>query len=242
MTDFQKHQATLEFLSNLVPYSVDYNKTVQSLRRNKRHANAEQEPHHTNHTRREHHTLPPGYAIRYASHNATLAAQKKLLHRINREWDNKLREKLHQKLLLKTNNYPSEIKIAHLVMSSPKPGATECGGELKQYAWMLIFTYLVFCGALFNFLVLSESAVFTVTIITASLPLTGIFWSLFEMTTTANHVGECVTHFFVAFSFVFCFFNDSIQFSQTSEWGNISSFYIDVYIFIQYKSAHFDVL
>jgi hypothetical protein len=220
MSDFQKHQATLEFLSNLSPYSVIYNQTVQKLRRNKRDVI---ENHAFNHTKintsvRED-TVPATNFSAFdntektlATHTNTLTEKKihpfspvytgkfgnstspQKLHRINtnKDWE-KLREKLRRKLLSKNMNYPSEIKIAHLVMSSPKPGEDECGGDgdqLKQYVWMLIITYITFCVALFNFLVLSESAVFTITIITASLPLIGIFWSLFEMKTTTDHIGE----------------------------------------------------
>lgn len=54
-------------------------------------------------------------------------------------------------------------------------------GRTQIYGIVLLVVYLLFAACLINFLIISESAVFTVCVVTGALPLIGIFWSLFEV-------------------------------------------------------------
>lgn len=73
----------------------------------------------------------------------------------------------------------SSLESSHVVV------AADCH-RVNTYAWLFIFAYVLFAFSLFSFLVLSESTVFTVTIMTSALPLIGIFWSFFELQTREN--------------------------------------------------------
>lgn len=71
--------------------------------------------------------------------------------------------------------------------STPSGGGGGNGGEsgncgrTQIYALVLLVVYILFAACLINFLIISESAVFTVCVVTGALPLMGIFWSLFEV-------------------------------------------------------------
>lgn len=63
--------------------------------------------------------------------------------------------------------------------------------------WPIMRTSLVFCAAYMVYLVCAvqflfdtESAVFTVAVTSLALPVAGIFWSLFELKTLDEHIGE----------------------------------------------------
>lgn len=71
------------------------------------------------------------------------------------------------------------VKISHLILKSNRTG--DCS-QVTIYSWILILTYISFSVFLIEFLIVTESAVFTVAVVTAALPLIGIFWSLFELT------------------------------------------------------------
>lgn len=127
----------------------------------------------SNNTKKEHH-------IEIVHHN-----------KINTEkhWrimKNKIRQKIK---FIDSHNQPTTplFKSQGSVLPDIQP---DCH-KLSNYAWLFILTYVVFALSLFTFLILSESTVFTVTIITAGLPLIGIFWSLFELRTSGN-TGEII--------------------------------------------------
>ncbi|XP_032667239.1 uncharacterized protein LOC116842314 isoform X1 [Odontomachus brunneus] len=59
------------------------------------------------------------------------------------------------------------------------------GGKLcsnvSSHGWTFLFAYVVFSISMLNFLSLCESAVFSVAVATVSLPLSGIWWSIYKM-------------------------------------------------------------
>lgn len=97
---------------------------------------------------------------------------------------NKIRQKIK---FIDSHNQPITPLFKHSGTESVlPPEITPNCHRVSNYAWLFILTYIVFAISLFTFLILSESTVFTVTIITSALPLIGIFWSLFELRTTGN--------------------------------------------------------
>ncbi|XP_021930644.1 uncharacterized protein LOC110835079 isoform X2 [Zootermopsis nevadensis] len=54
--------------------------------------------------------------------------------------------------------------------------------QVAIYAWPFLFAYILFVLSSVQFLIMTESAVFTVAVSTIALPLAGIWWSLFRMT------------------------------------------------------------
>lgn len=76
------------------------------------------------------------------------------------------------------------------------------GGDAKTVSdftlnWPIIRTaglfsvaYMVFLVCAVQFLLDTESAVFTVAVVSLALPVAGIFWSLFELKSTDEHIGE----------------------------------------------------
>ncbi|GFG38543.1 hypothetical protein Cfor_01212 [Coptotermes formosanus] len=53
--------------------------------------------------------------------------------------------------------------------------------QVAIYAWPFLVAYILFMFSSLHFLIISESAVFTVAVSTIALPLAGIWWSLFRM-------------------------------------------------------------
>lgn len=53
--------------------------------------------------------------------------------------------------------------------------------NVSSHGWTFLFAYIVFAISILNFLSLCESAVFTVATATVSLPLSGIWWSIYRM-------------------------------------------------------------
>ncbi|CAK9818702.1 hypothetical protein ANTQUA_LOCUS9907 [Anthophora quadrimaculata] len=53
--------------------------------------------------------------------------------------------------------------------------------NISTHGWIFLISYIVFTISILNFLSMSESAVFTVAATTASLPLSGIWWSIYKM-------------------------------------------------------------
>jgi hypothetical protein len=53
--------------------------------------------------------------------------------------------------------------------------------NLSIFSWPFLFAYLVFVITSLKFLILTQSAVYTVATMTTALPLAGIWWSLFHM-------------------------------------------------------------
>lgn len=99
-----------------------------------------------------------------------------------------MKNKIHQKIkFIDSHNQPITPLFKHSGTESVlPPDITPNCHRVSNYAWLFILTYIVFAISLFTFLILSESTVFTVTIITSALPLIGIFWSLFELRTAGN--------------------------------------------------------
>ncbi|XP_025261758.1 uncharacterized protein LOC105258715 isoform X1 [Camponotus floridanus] len=53
--------------------------------------------------------------------------------------------------------------------------------NVSSHGWTFLFAYIVFSISILNFLSLCESAVFSVATATVSLPLSGIWWSIYRM-------------------------------------------------------------
>ncbi|CAL7942139.1 unnamed protein product [Xylocopa violacea] len=53
--------------------------------------------------------------------------------------------------------------------------------NISTHAWIFLVAYIVFAISVLNFLSMCESAVFTVATATVSLPLSGIWWSIYKM-------------------------------------------------------------
>ena len=52
---------------------------------------------------------------------------------------------------------------------------------MATYAWPFLVAYIFFTFSSLHFLIISESAVFTIAVSTVALPLAGIWWSLFRV-------------------------------------------------------------
>jgi uncharacterized membrane protein YfbV (UPF0208 family) len=52
--------------------------------------------------------------------------------------------------------------------------------QVATYAWPFLVAYILFIFSSLQFLIISESAVFTIAVSTIALPLAGIWWSLFR--------------------------------------------------------------
>lgn len=203
--DIKNHQDTLEFLSNLIPNSILYNKTVQKLRNRRDTTNS-----HNNlkyfHTRINSHRYDD--VMENTVKNLTKSdvhqnENKTHSYKINTE---KHFQKMkshnsrvkHKKMMTENLNNQTPIKISHLVLKTNRTG--DCD-QVKKYAWLFIIVYMVFAVCLLKFIIVSESAVFTIAVVTGALTLVGIFWSLFELT-TKNYLGEFFTLLFSCITFL----------------------------------------
>lgn len=54
-------------------------------------------------------------------------------------------------------------------------------GLLAQYGWLFAICLLLFSASAYHFLLLCQSSVFTVAVITSALPVANVFWSLFRL-------------------------------------------------------------
>lgn len=57
----------------------------------------------------------------------------------------------------------------------------ESCSNIGTHGWTFLVAYTMFSIAALNFLSMNESAVFTVATATVSLPLSGIWWSIYKM-------------------------------------------------------------
>lgn len=224
--ELKDHQTALEFLSNLTPNSYLYNQTIQRLRRSKRAVmppSKDMESHiHThkkiNNARKEptasdlvgHHIIAATNHHDHANKNNTQAHHNAhgnqtqlstaMLRKINTEkyWK-KLKNytKNKHKIVINSHNQ-TPMKVSTLILNTSE--RIDCA-QLSVYGLLAIGVYMTFIICLYNFLFLSESAVFTVAVVSAALPVTGIFWSMFALTTT-NRMGECSA--FAIFSLSVC--------------------------------------
>ncbi|KAF7400518.1 hypothetical protein HZH66_005702 [Vespula vulgaris] len=64
--------------------------------------------------------------------------------------------------------------------------AIDSCSNVYSHAWICLLAYVVFVISSINFLSMCESAVFTVAAATVSLPLSGIWWSIYKMNVGAN--------------------------------------------------------
>lgn len=134
------------------------------------------------------------YHIITASHRRTNETAYSRKAHMNRYWK-KYKSYMHnrQKVAalvassLKTHTAnQTPTKIAQLILNKePSMNGVKCL-PLAQFALLLSVVYVLFAMSTFHFLFLTESAVFTMTVIAAALPVGGIFWSLFELTTSSG--------------------------------------------------------
>lgn len=54
-------------------------------------------------------------------------------------------------------------------------------GYIPTYGWLFIFNYIVYSITTIKFLSISQSAVFTVALVTVALPISGLWWSMFQI-------------------------------------------------------------
>lgn len=59
--------------------------------------------------------------------------------------------------------------------------SSESCSNISTHGWIFLTAYIVFSISVLNFLSMCESAVFTVATATVSLPLSGIWWSIYKM-------------------------------------------------------------
>ncbi|XP_055374954.1 uncharacterized protein LOC129607803 [Condylostylus longicornis] len=67
-----------------------------------------------------------------------------------------------------------------IIHSDNEEDRVDCG-RVASYSWLLIANYIAFIIFLFYFLDYSESAVFSIAVITSALPFIGLFWSMFRL-------------------------------------------------------------
>ena len=72
--------------------------------------------------------------------------------------------------------------------------------NVADHGWIFLISYVIFAISTVNFLSMCESAVFTVAATTVSLPLSGIWWSIYKMDVGANG-GESTNFFGFMISF-----------------------------------------
>ncbi|XP_023023825.2 uncharacterized protein isoform X2 [Leptinotarsa decemlineata] len=64
-------------------------------------------------------------------------------------------------------------------------GQSQCGNVLI-FSWIFLVSYILFVVSSMKFLILSQSAVYTVAVMSTSLPLVSIWWSIFHATPHAS--------------------------------------------------------
>lgn len=197
---------TLDFLSNLTPASALYNETVRRLRRQRRHAfhqNSALTPlgssiasnQLTNLTDTQdsgHNRL--AYHLNTAPHrrtNETAYSQKAHMNRYWKKYKSYMHNRQKVAALVASSHRThtanqTPTKVAQLILNKePLLNGDKCL-PLARYALLLSVVYVLFAMSTFHFLFLTESAVFTMTVMAAALPVGGIFWSLFELTTRSG--------------------------------------------------------
>ncbi|XP_059619869.1 uncharacterized protein LOC132263882 [Phlebotomus argentipes] len=186
--DVRSNQEDVDFLSNLVPDSPQYNQTVQKLRR-PRSADATAIPSQDRVKLNEPrgHEIDPGdfhkiFHVPTPKH--VVAGINHTAHKINteRHWHKgksvPVKKRHHEKGRNGTN-----VRSPNIVLELEISG--DCG-RCQLYSLLLVGVYIMFTVCFVNFLSVAESAVFTVTVVTATLPLVGIFWSVFKISKTST--------------------------------------------------------
>lgn len=178
-----------ELLTNFVPGSVSLNETVHKSRRFRRSP--------TRKDLKSHHSLELHFNYTTSHHAPNATAKKHLNHSKTHNGSGHVKNEKH---IIKTPPSPWKWSAGkqHRVNSSLENGLNEMlSGEQRPatsttdpigncsrtqiYSLILLLFYIIFASCLINFLVISESAVFTVCVVSGALPLIGIFWSLFEI-------------------------------------------------------------
>lgn len=81
---------------------------------------------------------------------------------------------------------PTPMKVSHLILNTSNDVNEEFCLPLAKYSLLFCCAYILFVLCVLQFLFLTESAVFTVAVVSIALPVGGIFWSIFELTTEQN--------------------------------------------------------
>lgn len=75
---------------------------------------------------------------------------------------------------------PSSSPVNNASFITTSSQQTLCG-NLSLYGWLFVASLILFSFSAYHFLILCQSAVFTVALMTTALPLANIFWSLFRL-------------------------------------------------------------
>ncbi|XP_044751809.1 uncharacterized protein LOC123311783 [Coccinella septempunctata] len=59
-------------------------------------------------------------------------------------------------------------------------------GNIFPFSWLFLGSYILFSIMSIKFLIISQSAVYTIAVMSSSLPLVGIWWSLFKLIPLQN--------------------------------------------------------
>lgn len=117
------------------------------------------------------------------------AASPNAYRKINTEkywkkYKNYKKYKHSKNLVLNTHNQ-TPVKMAELILNTSDDTDDMCL-PLSKYALLFSGVYILFTISAFQFLFFTQSAVFTVAVMSTALPVAGIFWSMFELTTQSN--------------------------------------------------------
>lgn len=117
--------------------------------------------------------------------NASSIHKKINTEKYRQKYKNYLKSK-HKILAATGNHNQTPIKVSELVLNPDPTGHLDKCNRLQWYSLLFAIVYVLFAIAMFEFLFMSESAVFTIAIISATLPIGGVFWSMFKLTTKDN--------------------------------------------------------
>lgn len=193
-------QATLDFLSNLTPGSSIYNETVQKLRRNRRHINHKQYFHkRINYSSQKSTNINDQINETILNRTIRLSTETDFIpssinhtnkvHNVEKYWK-KYKNHIKGKHKSAFNDNRTPLKVSQLILNDANV-VTDCK-HLMVYSFLFVVVYTIFGICMIHFLFMTESAVFTVAVVSTSLPVSGIFWSLFELT-TKDFVGKYIS-------------------------------------------------
>ncbi|XP_026465127.1 uncharacterized protein LOC113367762 [Ctenocephalides felis] len=146
----------LDYLSNLTPHSQTYNKTS----RNKRDLLTSLDATKKFQMNYDEYLLRQEFHKRNYKHEALMRAHNLRKHKLNRQHTN--------------------VKVSKLITNQDKCEL------IRFYGWMFTLAYIAFVIFLVRFLILCESAVFTMSLITMALPFAGLYWSVFKLVPQGN--------------------------------------------------------
>ncbi|XP_026464599.1 uncharacterized protein LOC113367185 [Ctenocephalides felis] len=149
-------QQQLDYLSNLTPHSQTFNKTS----RNKRDLLTSLDATKKFQMNYDEYLLRQEFHKRNYKHEALMRAHNLRKHKLNRQHTN--------------------VKVSKLITNQDKCEL------IRFYGWMFTLAYIAFVIFLVRFLILCESAVFTMSLITMALPFAGLYWSVFKLVPQGN--------------------------------------------------------